>query len=318
MSTLPKSSPPHREIRQHNALTTARYEMTACEMDIVFALISMIRKDDRPGTVYSFHIQDLNALSGREWNYQRLMQSASKLRGREYHFEDEHKIIQAGVLASSVYLKGDGTLELEISERMRPYLIDLKSNFTSYHLHSVFKLTSKYAKRIYQICSQWKDIGETKPYTIDEFKIMLSLKDPKGIEPEQYAKFSTLKKYVLDIAVAQINEHTDLQIEYNLTKKGRSYDKIRFYVRTQKTDNQPIALEEGESEVRKQNAMIHLENLGIVDPKLVKEILGDTKIVDALFKFLYNVKTGKKKVTDNPAGLFLTIVGLNKPKERPK
>jgi hypothetical protein len=55
-----------------------------------------------------------------------------------------------------------------------------------------------------------------------------------------------------------------------------------------------------------------------VDPKLVKEILGDTKIVDALFKFLYNVKTGKKKVTDNPAGLFLTIVGLNKPKERPK
>lgn len=318
MSILPKSSPPHREIRQHNALTTARYEMTACEMDIVFALISMIRKDDRPGTVYSFHIQDLNALSGREWNYQRLMQSASKLRGREYHFEDEHKIIQAGVLASSVYLKGDGTLELEISERMRPYLIDLKSNFTSYHLHSVFKLTSKYAKRIYQICSQWKDIGETKPYTIDEFKIMLFLKDPKGIEPEQYAKFSTLKKYVLDIAVAQINEHTDLQIEYNLTKKGRSYDKIRFYVRVQTIENQPIDLEAGENEVRKQNAMLHLEKLGIVDPKLVKQILGDSKIVDALFKFCYNVKTGKKKVTDNPAGLFLTIVGLNKPKERPE
>lgn len=318
MSALPKSSLPYREIRQHNALTTARYEMSACEMDIVFALISMIKKDDRPGTVYSFHIQDLNALSGREWNYQRLMKSASKLRGREYQFEDEHKIIQVGVLASSVYLKGDGTIELEISERMRPYLIDLQNNFTTYHLQSVFKLTSKYAKRIYQICSQWKDIGETKPYTIDEFKTMLSLKDPKGIEPEQYAKFSTLKKYVLDIAVAQINEHTDLRIEYNLTKKGRSYNKIRFYAKSQKTESQPINLEVGDGEVRKRNAMAHLEDWGIVDPKLVKQIIGDSKKVDEVFKFAFAVKSGKRKVTDNIGGLFLTVVGLNKSKQRPE
>ena len=31
------------EIRQHNAITTARYEMTACEMDIVFYLLSLLK-----------------------------------------------------------------------------------------------------------------------------------------------------------------------------------------------------------------------------------------------------------------------------------
>ena len=49
---------------------------------------------------------------------------------------------------------------------MRRYLIDMKNNFTSCRLQSIFSLPSKYAKRIYQIASQWKDIGETKTFTL--------------------------------------------------------------------------------------------------------------------------------------------------------
>lgn len=45
-------------------------------------------------------------------------------------------------------------------------------------LYSALKLSSKYAKRIYQLSSQWRDIGETKAYDLEEFKIMLKLKDP--------------------------------------------------------------------------------------------------------------------------------------------
>lgn len=190
------------------------------------------------------------------------------------------------------------------------YLIDLKNNFTSYRLQSVFSLSSKYAKRIYQIASQWKDIGETKTFTLDEFKIMLSLKDPKGQASEQYEKISALQKYVLDVATTQINEHTDLRINYELIKKGRSFHSIRFFVNGQVPQQLPIAFEDGAEEEKQRRALHNLEELEIRDPKLVSQILGDAKKLNALFSFCYKHKTGKVKADKNPGGLFLKMVGL--------
>lgn len=310
MSVPATSETTFREIRQHNAITTARYEMSACEMDIVFSLLSELRKEDKPGQIYRIRVKELEQLTGRTWNYQRLLEATSKLRSREYHIENNKHVLQVGLLASALYVKGEGIIELEISERMRPFLIDLKNNFTSYRLQSVFSLSSKYAKRIYQIASQWKDIGETKTFTLDEFKIMLSLKDPKGKEAEQYEKISALQKYVLDVATTQINEHTDLRIDYELIKKGRSFHSVRFFVNEQVPQQLPIPFEDGAEEEKQRRGMLNLEALDIRDPKLIKQILGDVKKLDALFSFTYKHKTGKVKADKNPGGLFLKIVGL--------
>ena len=158
------------EIRQHNAITTARYEMTACEMDIVFYLLSLLKKEDNIGTFYRVKVTELQQLTGRQWNYQQFFDATSALRSREYIIknEKERRTLQVGLLASAEYLHGQGVIELEVSEKMRPYLIDLKRNFTSFRLQAAFNLSSKYAKRVYQMASQWKD----KPavtYTLHDF-----------------------------------------------------------------------------------------------------------------------------------------------------
>ena len=310
MSVLATSETSFLEIRQHNAITNARYEMSACEMDIVFSLLSVLRKEDTPGHIYRIRVKELEQLTGRVWNYQRLLEGTSNLRSREYHIEDNKHVLQVGLVASALYVKGEGTIELEVSERMRPYLIDLKSNFTSYRLHAAFSLSSKYAKRIYQLASQWKDIGETKTFLLSEFKTMLSLKDPKGKEPEQYEKISAFQKYVLDVATAQINEHTDLRINYELIKMGRSYHSIRFFVNGQVPQQLPIPVEDGAEEETQRRALQNLEELEIRDPKLVGQILGDAKKLNALFSFAYKHKTGKIKADKNPGGMFLKMVGL--------
>ena len=89
------------EIRQHNAITTARYEMTACEMDIVFYLLSLLKKEDRVGTFYRVKVLDLQHLTGRQWNYQQFLEATSALRSREYVIEDNKRILQVGLLASA-------------------------------------------------------------------------------------------------------------------------------------------------------------------------------------------------------------------------
>nr|WP_162549861.1 replication initiation protein [Hymenobacter nivis] len=90
---------------------------------------------------------------------------------------------------------------------------------------------AKYAKRIYPLCSQWKDLGETKKYDLQDFKRMLGLIDGKG--NEKMKQLIDLRTNVLDVAVRQINEHTELRINYKLEKVGRSYKNIVFTVKPQ-------------------------------------------------------------------------------------
>jgi plasmid replication initiation protein len=309
---------PEFEVRQHNAITTARYEMTACEMDIVFYLLSLLRKEDRVGTFYRVKVLELMAVTGRQWNYHQFLEATSALRAREYVFEDENRFLQVGLLASAEYIKGEGVIELEISEKIRPYFIDLKRNFTSFRLQAAFSLNSKYAKRIYQIASQWKDKSQTRIFTLHDLKVMLSLKDPKGIEAEQYTKVSMFQKHVLDVAVSQINKETDLHISYALHKKGRAFDSISFTVEQQQPQQLPIPFEVAIDETKLQTARQRLQELSIHDPRLVENILSNWQHVSDLFSFLHKLNTGKLKATSNPGGLFLTMVGLREAKAKPR
>lgn len=279
-------------------------------MDIVFALLSKLSSQDKPGTMYLVRVRELELLTGRQWNYKQLLDSTEQLNSRIYHIEDKTKVLQISLLASAEYLKGKGVIELEISEKMRPYLIDLKSNFTSYHLQAALSLTSKFAKRIYQLVSQWKDVGHTKTYTLDEFKYMLNLKDPKGKEPEQYVAIANFQRDVLKVAMTQINEHTDLRVSYELLKSSRAYDRIKFYVNAQEPKQLLIPFELPVDDAKAQMASKHLESLGIIEPKLVQEILQSPKLMEALFGFIYKLKTDKIKADKNPGGLFLKMNGL--------
>lgn len=297
-------------IRQHNAITSARYDYTACQMDIFFYLLSRLRRNDGPNHEYTIHLKDVEQLTGRQWNYQQLREATADMGSRMFEVESDHSYKQLWMFQRVEYIKLKGCLQIQLAEPIRPFLFNLKENFTSYELHSALKLTSKYAKRIYQLVSQWKDKETTRTYSLDEFKQMLYLKDPKGKSAELFQNISQLKARVLDIAVRQVSEHTDLRIDYQLLKRGKAYESVRFTIARQQPKQLPIEFDKPIEDSRPQLARQHLEALGIVQASLIKQILDDPEHVDKLFKFVYQLKTDKVKATRNPGGLFLKICGL--------
>lgn len=298
------------EIRQHNAITTARYDYSACQLDILFYLLSKIKKEDKPNHEYQIYVSEVESITGRTWNYQQLREATADMGSRMFEVNTSSSYKQLWMFQKVEYMIGQGFLTIKLSEDIRPFLFELKDNFTSYQLHSALKLSSKYAKRIYQLSSQWKDIGETKAYDLEEFKIMLKLKDPSGKKAEQFERISDFKKFVLDIAVRQINQNTDLTVGYNLIKQGRSFKSIRFYVNKQTPEQLPIPFDQPVEDARHQNARQILEDLGIKDVKLIQQILSEKALIDGLFKFNYELKTGRTKADKNPAGLLLKVLGL--------
>ena len=54
------------EIRQHNALTSARYDYTELQQDLMFFIISKLRPDNKDS--YSLSIMELSKLTGKKYN----------------------------------------------------------------------------------------------------------------------------------------------------------------------------------------------------------------------------------------------------------
>jgi plasmid replication initiation protein len=302
------------EIRHHNALTNARYEYTELQLDIFFFLISKLRKDQQ-SAVYELNIKELSALTGKQYHLPYLRKATEDMGSRMFEVDTPERHMQLWMFRSVEYIKGTRIIEVALSDKILPYLFHLKNNFTSYGLASALRLSSKYAKRIYPICSQWKDLGETKKYDIQEFKIMLGLLDDKG--NDKASRISDLRSKVLDIAVKQINEHTELNISYELEKRGKTFKNITFKVRPQALAEtipfdlvataQPLP---GVQQSHYDNAARILDELRITDPKHRQAILTSAAHVAEVNRYNHDLKTGKVKPSRNPGGLLLVKLGL--------
>ena len=224
-----QKTPSEKRIKQHNTITSGRYDFSACQLDILFMLLASLDESDEVNKQYHIRVKDIELITGRKWNYQQLREGTEDMMSRVFEIQMPQGLRQIVLFTTVQYLDGTGSFYMKINEDARPYFFDLKNNFTLLELKSVLSCTSKHAKRLYSLACQWRGTGG-HTYNIGEFKEMLGLKDPKGKEKEQYTQIGELKKYVLDIAKKQINEHTDIVFDYELIKiRGRSFDTIKLF-----------------------------------------------------------------------------------------
>lgn len=113
------------------------------------------------------------------------------------------------------YEKDTGIVYLRFTHDVVPLITRLEQQFTSYEIEQVRSLNSGYAIRLYELLIQWRSIGKTPVFELHEFRCQL------GVEDTQYKTMSNFKKHVLDFAVNQINEHTDITVKYEQLKEGR-------------------------------------------------------------------------------------------------
>jgi len=224
-------------LKQHNAITSGRYDFSACQLDIVFMLLSQV-KDGQ--LTYQIHTNDIELITGRKWNISQFTDSTEQLLTRMFEVDTDDDYTQFVLFQYFKYIKGTRTIEVKLSEITLPYFFDLKNNFTHFQLKSVLGCSSKFAKRLYMISCQWRVVGKfPKPIPILELKRMLGLVDKKG--NEQFKQIGQFKEYVLEVARKQINEHSDISFDYELYKKGRSFEYIQIFVDSSK--NKPAQLE---------------------------------------------------------------------------
>jgi plasmid replication initiation protein len=123
------------------------------------------------------------------------------------------------------YRKGEGRILVTLTRVVIEHITKIdgfEQYFTSYHLKKTADFKSVYAVRLYELLMQWKSVGKTPAYELERLRGQL------GIGVNEYTRMEAFKRRVLDIAVDQINEHSDLIIKYEQHKRGRSISGFSF------------------------------------------------------------------------------------------
>ena len=221
-------------LAQDNQLTSARLEYTALQRNLFYSVLKQISKN--PKEKYVISVADLQNVTGVKTDYSNYVEATKGIMKSIYEITKPNgNLLQVAMFSSCEYIKGQGLVEIEIPDKIHPYLVDLKSNFTLFQLDVALGLSSKFSKRMYEILSQWKTFnGGVKTFELLELKTMLNLYDPKK-KKESYKNWSDFEKNVLKVAQRDFKRsevNTDITFSYTPEKRGRKYHSITFKIKS--------------------------------------------------------------------------------------
>jgi len=213
-------------VRKSNLLVEAAHRLTVSEQRIILCAISQVEpltpvSDE---VLYTVSTESLISVGVSSDHASEILRD-----GFEQLFQREVTVIGENgkpiktrwVQSICAPSKTDGSFgQLRFSKDLLPYLSNLSSQFTQYYLRDAVKLNSSYAIRIFELIMQYKKVG-SRTVDVSELRRILFLE-------KKYKRFSDFRKYVVDIAIKQISEKTNYYITYELLRKGKNVNSIKF------------------------------------------------------------------------------------------
>ena len=217
-----------------NTLVSASYHLNLSEirlLDIALAALSEYEEEEKHVTTVPDFIEiradEYAKLYGVtvEQAYTALREASEQLFSRYFRYQvkaegyssftEERKARWVGEIG---YRKSEGVVTLSFTKALVGLAGQFKTGgeFTRYHVEQKAPLTSIYAHRLYEMMMQWRKSQQVPYISYQELRTRFE------IDSKEYKRMSNFKSRVLEPALKQINELTDIKVSYVQEKKGRS------------------------------------------------------------------------------------------------
>lgn len=230
------NSPRSELVVKSNRLIEASYRLGLNEQRIILYSICRCREEQigllptLPVTITADAFARQFPSVGRGNVYQQLKDAMEALYERSVTIHDidpasgHARVKKTRWISEAAYVDGTGNVQVIFTPEVIKYITRLEAEFTSYQLEKVGNMTSSYAVRIYELLSQHRDIGHR---TLN----LTWLRETLGVETGEYKLTADFKKWVIEIAVDQINKHSDLTVNYKPVKTGRAITDFAFKIK---------------------------------------------------------------------------------------
>lgn len=219
-----------------NRLVEASYRLGLNEQRIILYAICRCREEqkglfpDLPVTIRADSFAKQFPSVDKTNVYRQLKEAMDALYERSVTIHDTDpasghaRVKKTRWVSEAAYVDGAGNVQVIFTPEVIKYVTRLEAEFTSYQLEKVGHMTSAHAVRIYELLAQHREIGSR---TLG----LAWLRETLQIAPDEYKLTTNFIRKVIEVAVEQINKHSDLTVNYKSVKTGRAITDFAFKIK---------------------------------------------------------------------------------------
>jgi len=229
-------------VTQSNKLIEAMYKMGLTAKKLMVCMISQVEPGDEDFKYYMIPVEDFKALAnirGRTNYFKVLVEAARELRAKDVIIIEGDDQINVGLVSAVKENVKSKMIGIRFDKELKPYLLNIKSEFTRYPLKHVMGMKSVYSIRLYELLKQYERTKQ-KERTIELYE----LRKMVGVEQNKYKRYNDFKRNVLEIAEKEIPEQTDIGFVFEEIKQGRAVKFIKFTIQARKQ----VFIDDGQGE----------------------------------------------------------------------
>lgn len=232
----------HNAIIQKNKYQVAKNagnSLSLLEQKVLLYVISRIKPDDTELKEQIFDIAEFCRVCGIQpggENYPYLKEVIAKLKGRVMWLVAEDSETTVSWIDKATIYKKSGKVKIRLDEDLKPYLLMLSKNYTAFPLHNIIKMKTKYGIMLYELLKSVANLGKYIEFSVEEIK--------EHLDCSNYDNFANFKKRVLLPALVDVNTYTELKVEVEYKKTGRSNTHLLFTITNLKDSRLPADIEE--------------------------------------------------------------------------
>ena len=232
--------------KKESALITASYGLNVAESRLVLLAITIAKEYLNTAQAHSLlgkHIEisaqryvDMFGVS-KSSAYRLLKDTCRSLFKRQFSYTEaaESKDLwhrTSHWVTDIAYMNESETVALRLSPAIIASIDELEEQLSSYDILEVANLTNAHTIRLYELLNALYRKSETPRVSIED------LRNKLGILEHEYKRMFDFKRQVLDYAIEQINEHTDLKVSYKQHKTVRTISAFTFNIELKKDTSQ--------------------------------------------------------------------------------
>ncbi|MCM3358677.1 replication initiation protein [Psychrobacillus sp. MER TA 171] len=221
------------QVNQNNFLIEAKHNtpLTLIETRIIKSLVSTIQPSMEDISCIRLNLKDFMELIGmkntNQTHIKRICANLSEKRIDVQRMDSEDWIVTRWV-AEVRYLSREKILEFDIPRSTQGYFKDFSKGYVHYELKYALMAKSVYTVRIYELSKKWFKLKSFE-YELDELRKKI------GAIGKSYDIYGNFKAKALKPAIDEINEITDIKIDYKEIKDGKKVVAIKFSVKPRNT-----------------------------------------------------------------------------------
>lgn len=217
-----------------NPLIEAKFELTPIQTKLFLFLLAKLDTTKNSFEPMIVVVKDFQKFIGSKGDslYHHLKKEVEKMIGKRVYYKDDGVELNSSLISGYMYLEKEGAFLVEFPSLLKPYLLQLKENFTVIDIRNILGLDSSYAMRFYEICKE-KERFKTFEYTVEHLKEMFSIES-------KYKNYFDFKMKVIVQARNELKENSELYFDFDEIKQGKKVVSLRFKVIKNKKNLQQI------------------------------------------------------------------------------